>query len=161
MELHPERLKEKGWSKEEIAQTQKILGKIKKRRHPHHKLLGESVFWGLLFLVIGTIIAVSYWIAPLFIYSQSIILYPILIIVGLTFGMLFSHIIKDLDHLQVHHHIIIHITLPATAIISFVTILGRINATALQGVPRGSFLASVTFIISYFVPYLYHLHTKK
>ena len=161
MNINPERLKEKGWSEKEIKHTQKILHKIKRRKHPHHNLLNESIFWGLLFLVISTIIGVSYWISPLFVYSKNSILYSILIIIGLSFGVLFSHIIKDLDHLKAHHHIIISVSLPASGILGFLTILGRINITEAQGIPRGALLSSIIFIISYLTPYFYHLYNKK
>lgn len=162
MDINAERLREKGWSEAEIKHAQKIVSKAKRHKHPHQDLLNETIFWGMLTLAAGTMVAVTYWIIPLFIFSSSSILYPIIIIIGLTFGVLISHVLKDLDHLKLHHHVILIATLPITGIISFLGILGKIDdAVLLGGTVHNVLLSSIIFIISFLLPYFYHLHHKR
>lgn len=162
MDINAERLREKGWSEAEIQHAQKIVSRAKRHKHPHQDVLNETIFWGMLILAGSTMVAVTYWILPLFIISTDSILYPILIIIGLSFGMLINHVIKDLDHLKLHHHIILSATLPIIGLVSFLSVLGRIDdATALGGNTHSALLSSIVFIVSFLLPYFYHLLQKR
>ncbi|MBD3209453.1 hypothetical protein GF367_03465 [Candidatus Woesearchaeota archaeon] len=162
MRVDAERLREKGWSEAEITHAQGIVTKAKKRRYQHRNALDEAVYWGLLVLSAGTMVAVAYWIIPLFIFASSKVLYPLLILIGLSFGMLFTVIIKDLDHLKTHHHIILVLIVPITGKISFLALLGSIsNAESIGGIAHSPVVAGAAFIISFLAPYLFHLLARK
>ena len=161
MRIDAQKLREKGWSEAEIKHTQGVLAKVKRRKHPHREALLQALFWGLLALSAGSMVAVSYLIIPLFIISSSTIIYPVLIIIGLSLGSLVNHTMKDLDHLKTHHHVIVGLVVPITGIISFLSVLGRFgNVPALGGVTHSALLSAITFIISFLAPYAYH-HLQK
>ncbi|MBN1275412.1 hypothetical protein JXA12_03910 [Candidatus Woesearchaeota archaeon] len=162
MYINAERLREKGWSEAEIKHAQRIVNKAKRHKHPHHHLLDEAIYWGVLFLAIGTIIANTYWVIPLFFFSKSTVLYPVIIIMALAYGTLFSHVIKDLEHLERHHHIIFSAAIPITSITSFFLILTRMkDLEAVSGIKHGIALTAVIFTIFFILPYLYELTQRR
>jgi len=164
MNIKEERLREKGWSEEEIHHAKSIVKKIKKQRkkHPHKDLLGESVYWFLVAAIIGSIIALAYWTLPLFIFLPEKIFYPLLIIIGLSFGMLLWIVVKDLDHLEARHHAIISTLIPLTGGLSFSIILGKYSELANSlGTDYNILSITLIFIFSYAAPYAYHLNDQK
>lgn len=156
MHLNQERLRQKGWSEREIKHAHTILKQAERKTHAHHHLLGEAVFWGVLFLaVLGTVAVSGVWLIPLLTLNTPSVLFPIIIIVGIAFGLLFSVVIKDLDHLTTKHHAIIMITVPITGIISFFTI------TTMLGGHRGpGILIGLAYTVAFLSPYLFHTMTK-
>lgn len=164
MQLKEERLRVKGWTEKEIAQTKKLIEKIKRKRakHPHINLLGEATYWFLVGAVITTIIAIAYWILPLILFLPEKVFYPLIIIIGLSFGMLLWIIIKDLDHLELKHHALISAIIPLTGGFSFTIILGQYSTLASSiGHEYNSILITIIFIFSYAAPYAYHLNDKR
>ena len=151
MEINHDRLKLRGWSEEEIAHTTKIVERIKRSSHPHKNLLNETVFWTILFLAIATMIATTYWIIPLFIAMDNSVFYPFILIIGISFGLLYSAVIRDLDHLKVHHHLLLASAIPATTIISFALILSQANNIINH---HNTLIAGAVFSISFLAPYL-------
>lgn len=151
MHVNQEYLKKRGWSDAEIAHTTKIVDRIARHKHPHHDLLGETVFWTILFLAIATMIAVTYWIVPLFIALANNTFYPLLLIIGLAFGLLYNAVIKDMEHLKVHHHVLLIAAIPITTIISFTLILSRVNNLYTA---HNTIIAGAVFAISFLAPYL-------
>ena len=162
MKIKPEELKKKGWSEHEIKHATKALEKTKKYRHAHHNLLNETLFWAILALSIFAIAALTYWVTPIFIYAKNTYLLPILFIIGISFGLIFQVIIKDLENLQVHHHTSILVLVPITGIISGVAIFGSITQPEIiGGIKHNPYVASIVFSASFLLPYIYHLVQKK
>ncbi|MFP4523982.1 MAG: hypothetical protein ACLFO2_01515 [Candidatus Woesearchaeota archaeon] len=161
MNVDAARLREKGWSEAEISHAKKVMGKVKRRKHPHTKALDEALFWGLLMLSVFAMASVAYLIIPLFMFAKSIVLYPTLVGLGIGLGLLFRVVIKDLDHLKTHHHATLTIVTPVTGIAIFIAMLGKFtDATALGGVHHSPLLVGLTFAAAFMAPYAYHLLTK-
>ena len=160
MELHKEQLRAKGWSEEEIKHTHKILKKVKRTKHPHRHLLNDALFWALLLLSMFAAAAIAYWLIPIMTMLQASVVYPVVFIVGITFGLLFAIVIHDIEHLEKHHHLIVHLLAPIAAIISFFFVITRTNSFG--GEQHSAILVGLTYTIGFLAPYTYHyLKNKK
>ena len=160
MEIKPEQLRKKGWTEKEINHAKSILKKAKGHKHPHNNLLNEGLFWGILGLSIFAMVAITYWITPLFMYSKTAILIPIIILIGVAFGFLFRIIIKDLDHFKVHHHTLLIIAIPVAGILSSIAIFGSVIKSGVI-TQNNPYITSIIFILSFLAPYIHHLSNKK
>lgn len=161
MNIEHDHLRAKGWTKEEIRQTSKILERMKKHQQPHHKLLDQAIYLGVLALASFTTIGVATWVMPVFVYASASLLYPVLIVIALGFGLLFANIIKDLEYLTVQHHVILSALIPLVGIISFLIVVGQTNALAGSGGnTHNALLVGVIFTTFFITPYIHQINSK-
>jgi len=159
MRIHHEYLKAKGWSDEEIRHAKRILSRVKRRKHPHHRLLEEALYWGLVLLSLLASIVVALWVLPLIVVGVEGVLYPVLAVIGLSFGVLFTTVMRDLDHLTPRHHAVVVFLIPLTGIVSFFLVSAQVRSVARLvgvGTPSGV-LEGFVFSACFLVPYLYHV----
>lgn len=154
MHLQKEHLRNKGWSETEIKHTHTLIKKFKRVNNP--KFLEESLYWLLFFLMCATTVAISVWIIPLFALAESSSLYFALIIIALAFGATFSIVIKDLETLQKHHHLLLSFTIPVIAFLSFFIVTSQ-TAAFMDGVKHNALLISFTFTFFFMLPYAMYL----
>jgi predicted ferric reductase len=158
---HEDILRAKGWSAKEISDTKKILRKIEKRKHPHRQLVQSIAYWLVIILAMMTTVGISIWVIPVFVYANASLLYPILIIIALVFGMLFANTVQDLDHLTSKHHALLSAIIPLVGIVSFLIVIGQTNQLApITGQSHNALLVGVIFTVFFITPYLYHVNTK-
>ena len=113
-----ERLKEKGWTDDDIQKAVSIIeqGKIKKPKKI--AFLDSIVYWiVLLVALIGNFI-ISIILIPFMLTMQGIRLYTIIFIIGFAFGAFFDLLIRDIEKLQQKDVIIAGVFLPILAIIN-------------------------------------------
>ena len=127
MKVDETKLREKGWSEEEIEHAKGILLQAEQTKHPHMKALEKATYWILFIILVAGAIAITWLMEPLLIVmntTQAILTFAV---AGGLFGTLASILIQDIDHTQQHHHAIIAISIPAVALVTSVTIVTRIN----------------------------------
>ena len=99
------RLAEKGWAKKDIAKAIKLIEKAKQNKHPKIKLLDKAVYWlSLLIAIIGNLV-ISVALVPFLLVLSSFQLYAILIVIGISFGLLFELLLRKIENLAARHHI--------------------------------------------------------
>lgn len=113
------------------------------------------------------------FIANMFI---AIVLVPILLMVtgffagvvvgilGLLFGMIFDHLVRDIQHLKKHHHLFAGVFIPAVAVFNLFIITRVANKAApLLGLTgrQDSFILSLVFIVAFLLPYLISYMKKR
>lgn len=130
MKIDEQNLKEKGWSEEEIAHAQKIIGKAHENKHPTHKNLEKAMYWFLFIIIIGIGIGGAFLIEPFLLYLKPTGAYILIGIVGLVFGTFAGIIVKDIEELEKHHHLAVSIIIPIVAIISSIIISKQVRAAA-------------------------------
>ena len=161
MKLSKRRMKAKGWTDEEIEQANTIFAQAKKTQHPHHKRINEAIYWAVLLLGVFTMVGVAVWVMPVFVFGRAGLLYPLLIFIGLGFGILFNHLIKDLDHLTLRHHMLISAIMPIVGIASFLLVVGQTNDfVALGGNKHNALLVGVIFTTFFIIPYIHNVSKK-
>jgi len=156
-----ERLKEKGWSDEEIA---RVIQTINESDKNSPKNMHVILYWvSIILAIIGNfIICIS--LIPIFLVLSTLPLYLILGVVGLSFGALFNILIKDLGHVDPKHHIVGGIFLPVLAVIVMYVTVKLTNSLALKS--NGVFplhnviFIPIIYVIFFMSPFLLTYYKK-
>ncbi len=154
-----ERLRQKGWTREEIAQTLDILKRSRERRSWLMMMLNKLIFWGALILLIFGNMIISVVLLPFMLIAPPILLYPGLFIIGVTFGSLYTIVIHDIGKIEDTPKIMPELFIPAIALINvyIITVLSNQLALILNlkpGVHTPIFVA-VAYVSGFVVPLLY------
>jgi len=150
-------LKDKGWSKDEIDRVSKILDESHDKKSSTILVLDKVAYWsGLLLAIIGNFI-ISMLLIPFLILLKSFYLYIALVFLGITFGWVFSLLIKDIEAIKSGQHIIAWIFIPAIAVINVYLMTNFSNHIAVlmeiaSGIHAAS-LVSVVYVTSFMFPY--------
>ncbi|MFC1754002.1 hypothetical protein ACFL96_11530 [Thermoproteota archaeon] len=153
-----EKLKEKGWTDEEISKTLDIVYSEEKReKHIEYKKeMNQVVYWTtLLVLTIGNFL-VSILLIPFLIAMQPYQLVIIVAVLGLVIGLLFDFIIKDIEHIERQHHVIAAIFIPALALINIFVMLSIAKSISLRlglEMYESPILIAVVYVVAFLIPY--------
>ncbi|MFH1770433.1 MAG: hypothetical protein ABH828_02650 [archaeon] len=164
MKISEESLSKKGWSKEEIKKTLRILEKAKKETHSKIKILDKSVYWIALMLMIFGNFAFSTFMVPLLVTINNFSLYFIIVLLAASFGVIMSIVIKDIENLESKHHILLLSIIPITGIINFFIVVNMVNANPLAlslDTHHNPFLIGIVYLIGLFVPFTYLVFEEK
>ncbi len=164
MRLQEKKLREKGWTEEEIEQTREILVQAEEKRHPQKIALEKTLYWFMLLItVIGTI-AGAWAIEPILLVATTIQAVIAMVVFGLLFGSLATILFRDIDELTIQHHIITSIIIPLTAIItgSIITRQAARLATALTlKTAHNPLLLGIVYSVGALLPYLIFISIQR
>ena len=130
MKINALKLQAKGWSEQEIEHAKEILQEAENKKHPKIVLLEKALYWMLLFIVLVGAIAGTWLIQPFLIFVSIGGAIFIIFIFGLIFGTLASILMKDVEDLELHHHLIISLVIPFSAIITSILITKQAKEAA-------------------------------
>lgn len=160
MKLREENLKEKGWSEEEIEHAREILLKAEEQRHPKKIALEKALYWVmLLIIIVGTILG-AWVVEPLLLVTTPTQGLIGVIIFGLLFGSLVTILFRDIEQLEIHHHIIVSLIIPLTAIITSIILVKQATriAVALElSTTHNALLLGLAYSISAILPYIIYI----
>lgn len=155
--LH-QRLRDKGWSEEEIQKTMNILySEEKKIKHfAFQKGAHPILYWlGLIIAIIGNFVLAVVFI-PFMMFLSSIQLYFILAIVAFIFGSVFNVIIKDIEHIDTKHHIIAGAFIPAIALVTvfvMTAVSNKVSSFIMSPNPHNPLIVSIIYLVFFSAPY--------
>lgn len=158
------RLIEKGWKKEDINKTLRIIEQAKANKHPKIKILDKAVYWISLFIaVIGNFI-ISISLIPFLLALRSFQLYAVVITIGISFGLLFELLIRTIE-LQAKHHIFLSIIIPVIAVVNIFVIVLFSNSF-MQSIniqnPQNPLFVGAVYAIFFMIPYIaYNVFLKE
>jgi hypothetical protein len=122
MKINSLRLQAKGWSEEEIQHAQGVLLEAEAKKHPRLIFLEKAMYWILLLVVlIGSIIGM-WMLLPFLAILNTWGAVLLIFIIGVVFGSISSILIKDVENLEIHHHLWISLIIPISAIITSIII---------------------------------------
>ena len=103
-------------------------------------------------------------IVPLMLLADAFTLYPILLLISLGLGTLFSVVIQDIHWLKGRHHVFALLLLPVTAIVATVLVIRfadtyAVQFSSLKTVAHDPLLVGVVFGLGIVLPYAFHLAT--
>lgn len=158
MKINETMLRSKGWTDEEIETTRNLLLKSNKVQDTTWwvRFLGQMKYWMLFIVLLAGAIIGAGLIKPFLIVTNEAGALVIVCIIGLFYGNLASIIIRDIEDIQTHHHVLLSFCVPVVAIITSIIISKQaaIVATLINtGVEHNPFLLGITFTISSFIPY--------
>lgn len=122
------KLLKKGWTKEEIDQTKEIFLRAQEKKHPSIKKIEKFSYWLFFILVLlgGTI---SAWLMGPFLLvlnvSGSLIVSGIF---GILFGGLISYLVKEIEEIQKHHHLLIALFVVISSSITSILLSHRLQS---------------------------------
>ena len=144
----------KGWAKKDIAKAMKIIEQAKKNKHPKIKLLDKAVYWlSLLTAIIGNLI-ISIALVPFLLESNNARLYIIVIILGISFGLLFELLIRKIENLTARHHIFLGTVIPILAILNFAVVLNKMESFIGISAKQNPLVIGIIYSISFMLPYM-------
>jgi len=165
--LH-ERMREKGWSEEEIQKTMNIM-------HSHEKVekhigmkkeMNLIIYWSVLLVLTVCNFLISVVLIPMLLILKPGWMELIVIIIGFVLGLLFNHLLWDIEHIEKKHHFAAAIFMPLIAIINMFIIVNIANSIEEQvqnisGVPFGvhenPFIISLLYIGAFIAPYAFSM----
>ena len=148
------RLAEKGWAKKDINKAIKIIERAKKNKHPKIKLLDKAVYWlSFLMAIIGNFI-ISIALVPFLLESNNARLYLIIVILGISFGLLFELLVRKIENLTAKHHIFLGIAIPILAVLNFVVVLNNLESFIGVAAKYNPLSVGVLYSVSFILPYV-------
>jgi len=139
------------------SDTYKLTRKRLLRHRKEHKdnmtkKLDQMVYWTSLLLLAFFNIAACFFLIPLFVILSGNVLYILVGLFGLIFGILFNLLILGIEHLERRHSVIAGIFIPCLAILDIVIILGIIKRVG--SIVVNSSVLIMIFITAFVLPYM-------
>ncbi|MBW3014715.1 hypothetical protein KY335_05775 [Candidatus Woesearchaeota archaeon] len=153
------RLKKRGWTDAEVKKALSIMYSKGARESIHAPRMNRIMYWAALILAIIGNFMVCVALIPVLLVISDITLVAVIFLVGISFGALFTILIKDIEFVDPRHHVIAGIFLPALAvIIMFVTIRLTNKIVAKQTstifLQHNNIMVPIVYVIAFMLPYL-------
>lgn len=160
-----DRLRDRGWSKREIDQANRIFSKAKKKKSRFVLVPTWLIILLIFAIAIAGNIAISFFFVPLLIVLESSLLFLLLIItVALTMGVIFVTLINGAENIERKHHMFFATIMPATAVINFYFIVISSNKVvdqlAIHKIHQDPLVISIIYTVTFLLPYLYTLRNE-
>lgn len=159
------RLAEKGWSKKEIKKTAHIIEKSEIKKSKKVMFLDKYVYLISLFVgIIGNLI-ISIALIPFLLALESFQLYLVIVVLGMSFGLFFEILIRDIENLEAKHHITAGIVIPCLALVNmYIITLFSYNISSIAGIRKIMhipMLIGFVYAVSFIAPYVFYRFLKK
>jgi len=154
-----EQLKAKGWHEKELAYARQVMMDAHVKKPQWHKFLDESVLWFFFMLACLGNFAIVFLISPLLVLFPNSALYGIILILGVSFGLLCELILRDIEHLFTGHHLYVnYILVPFIAIVGALTIFTNASAQLpnIFLISRHPLTLSIIYALSFMLPMIVH-----
>ncbi len=157
MENLANRLEKRGWKKKEIAEAAWIIRRAKQSADPESRLLQQRVYRILLIVIVVANFAISVALMPLMIALKGPFLYFILVVMGISFGLLFELVIRSIEHFERKHHVILAYFIPVIALVNIFTITKISNGLArtlgMKNI-QNPLMIGIVYSVSFVLPYI-------
>lgn len=159
------RLEKRGWNKKEIVKAVGIIQTAKHNKGKKIILLEKFIYIILLIVILAANFAVSVALMPIFMAWGGAIIYFIVIVLGIIFGLLFELVIRSIEHLEKRHHMFLAIFIPLVAMANIFTILKiQYNLNSGLGISNinNPIMVSLVYAAFFVLPYIiYRFILKK
>jgi len=164
MENLIKRLEKRGWSKNEISKAVEIIHNAKQLKTQETRFLEKRIYWILLVVIIAANFAVSVALMPILITLNGTLLYFIIIVLGIVFGLLFELVIRSIEHLEKRHHLFLVVLIPLIALINafFIskTSNNLMNILNLRNI-HTPIIVAIAYAASFVLPYIVYRFILK
>ena len=153
-------LRQKGWTEEEIAHTLKAIQEAPETKGWFTKFLDQIVYWFfLLITLLGNFIVAVALVPFMLLVAEPVYLYPVVVIIAVTFGALFDNLIRDILDIPNAPKIMPELFIPAIALISVYIMVSLNNELAvLWQLPYGvhePIIMGVFYTLGFMLPYYF------
>ena len=143
--------------------------KMKQKHMIYAKSMNRIHFWIILMILTICSFMITLILVPFLLVLPNSLIYVIVVLLGILFGLIFTFIVIDIEHLEKHHHIFAGFFIPLVALINMLILVAlsmkigqllKITTT----VQRDPVLISLFYVVAFILPYLFYsfyTHTKK
>jgi len=153
-----EKLREKGWSEEEIQHALSIMHSDdgKGRRIMFVRKMNPILYWtALIVAIIGNFI-ISIALIPILLVLSNYQLYLVIAVLAVSFGAMFNLLIHTIEYVDPTHHIIAGIFIPSVALITIfimVNIATKIGNVIQNPIHENPFIIGLFYVFFFMIPY--------
>ena len=164
MENLIKRLEKRGWSKKDISKTVEIIHNAKQLKTQETRFLEKRIYWILLIVIIAANFAISVALIPVLMALSGMVVYIIILMLGIVFGLLFELVIRSIEHLEKRHYLSLAVLIPLIALAN-VFIISKISnslSAALQLTNfHNSIIIALVYAVSFVLPYIVYRFILK
>ena len=159
-------LKRRGWSPEDIDDTEKIIEERRASDKSRTSLFTSRIlYWAVIFLMILGNFIISLLLVPFLLVLNKLAMDVVVVILGFSFGLFFNILILDIEHISKRHHLIAGISIPLLALINIIAmtrLANALNDVLRTSTMRGSpITVSLLYVVAFMMPYLWSVFVKK
>ena len=115
-------------------------------------------------MIIASNFAISVALIPVLMALKGAILYFILAVLGIVFGLLFELVIRGIEHLQKHHHLILAILIPLIALVNIFVVArisNNLSSTLSLRNLQNPIIIAIVYAVSFVLPYIFYRFVLK
>ena len=151
------RLEKRGWNHKEIDEAINIIHNAKQLMPSGARFLEKRIFWILVVVLIAANFSIFIALIPLLLVLSGKLLYFVLVVVGVVFGLLFEIVIRSMENLRKSHHIILAILIPAIAMIN-AFVISKLSNTFAKSLSLKNFheplVIALIYAVAFVLPYV-------
>jgi len=153
-----EKLIERGWSEEEVKKAHQIMyGEERKPEHIIYKMnMNLVVYWTTLLVLTIANFLISIILIPFLLVIKPFFVELIVVSLGLILGLMFNHILRNIEHIEVKHHVAAAVFVPAVAIINIFVMVTIANAVAVRikiPMQQNAVFVAIAYTVAFLLPY--------
>jgi hypothetical protein len=162
-----QRLLEKGWTQEEVDKTLHIITSPEKEaKHIEYKRgMNFIVYWLVLLVLTIANFMISVILVPFLLVFKPLQLEITVAVLGLVFGLLFNHLILNIEHVRARQHYAAAIFIPVIAILNIFIMVAvanglSANLTRVGGnftVHTNPYVVAMIYVAAFLIPYVFSL----
>ena len=121
------------------------------------KEASRVLYWTTLLVMTICNLIVALIVLPMLLALKGMFVILVIFVLGLIFGLIFNHLIRDITHLERRHHFFAAVFIPAMAVIDLfaaVNVANRIASLIQLPVHQDPFTITMMFVIGFMVPYV-------
>ena len=153
-----QKLKEKGWTEEEINHAMSVMyGKEPGTdKYQYKRGINPVLYWaGLIIAIVGNLM-ICVALIPFILVLNQTLSYIIISVLGMGFGGMFYFLLTDLERVNPTHHVVAGVFIPAIALITMYVMADIVNYVARTiglNVTHNPIIISVIYVVSFTLPY--------
>jgi hypothetical protein len=153
-----ERLKNRGWTDNDIQKAVSIIQQANNKKPKNIRFLDSIIYWSVLFVALIGNFVISIILIPFMLTIPGLRLIFIIFIIGFAFGAFFDLLIKDLRNINNKEVIVAGIFLPLLALINVSLMVEFSNylqqKLGLLTGQQNPFTISITYVLAFIMPYV-------
>lgn len=117
----------------------------------------KVLYWTTLLVMTICNFVVAIIVLPMLLVLNGLFILAVIFVIGLIFGMIFNHLVRDISHLERHHHFFAAVFIPALGIIDLVVsvnVANRLGQVIEISNQQDPFLISLVFVVGFMLPYV-------
>lgn len=154
------KMAKKGWDKKEVDDAIRRMSateKITKHRQYYLHYAG-LMYWTTLLVLLVSNFLVAIVLVPFLVVINTGFVYFIIGLLGLVFGILFNHLIRDIEQLERRHHFLAAIFIPVVAVLNLFAIVPVTNSVRIMlkvGELQNPLVIAAAYVCMFLLPYIW------